>query len=176
MGARWEEIDEHFVWKHRLSKSVTRDGIMDPETGKTELFELLEFPLVRQELARIAPLNRANFPASGPVIVSENTRLPWSTSRFRDRWREIARKAGIPDNVQNRDSRAGAATEADRTDAPREKVKRMLGHSREETTAGYQRESMHVRSEIARARAEHRERVANGVANDGGRRSKKTIG
>jgi hypothetical protein len=22
MGAPWEEIDEHFVWKHRLSKSV----------------------------------------------------------------------------------------------------------------------------------------------------------
>jgi hypothetical protein len=58
--------------------------------------------------------NRANFPASGPVIVSESPGLPWSTSRFRDRWREIARKAGIPDNVQNRDSRAGAAMEADR--------------------------------------------------------------
>jgi hypothetical protein len=70
---------------------------------KTELFELLEFPLVRRELARIAPLNRANFPASGPVIVSESTGLPWSTSRFRDRWRELARKAGIPDKVQNRD-------------------------------------------------------------------------
>jgi len=176
MGARWEEIDERFVWKHRLSKSVTREGIMDPETGKTELYELLEFPLVRREHARIAPLNRANFPASGPVIVSENTRLPWSASRFRDRWREIARNAGIPDNVQNRDSRAGAATEADNSDAPREKVKRMLGHSREETTAGYQRDSMHIRTAIARARADHRERAANVIVNDGEQRSKKTIG
>jgi hypothetical protein len=44
MGARWEEIDEQFVWKHRLSKSVIREGIMDLETGKTELFEPLEFP------------------------------------------------------------------------------------------------------------------------------------
>jgi hypothetical protein len=176
MGARWEEIDEQFVWKHRLSKSVTREGIMDLETGKTELFELLEFPLVRRELARIAPLNRANFKASGPVIVSESTGLPWSTSRFRDRWREIACKAGIPDNVQNRDSRAGAATEADWADAPREKVKRMLGHSRAETTAGYQRDTMHIRTEIARARAEHRERVANGIANSKEHKSKKSRG
>jgi hypothetical protein len=118
MGARWGEIDEQFVWKHRLSKSVTREGIKDLETGKRELFELRELPLVRRKLARIAPLNRANFPASGPVIVGDSAGLPWSTSRFRDRWREIASKAGIPDNVQNRDSRAGAATEADRADAP----------------------------------------------------------
>jgi len=177
MGARWEEVDENFIWTHRLSKSVPRDGIMDSEIGKTEPYELLEFPLVRNELQRIAPLNRANFPASGPVIVSESTGRPWSASRFRDRWRKIARKAGIPDNIQNRDSRAGAATEADSiTEVPREKVKRMLGHSKEETTAIYQRESMHIRTEIARGRAELRERVANGLANDRERRSKKSTG
>jgi hypothetical protein len=63
MGARWEEIDEQFVWKHRLSKSVTREGIMDLETGKTELFELLEFPLVRREL-----VNRAAQPRQLPSV------------------------------------------------------------------------------------------------------------
>jgi hypothetical protein len=58
--ARWEEIDEQFVWKHRLSKSGTREGIMDLETGKTELFELLEFPLVQ----RPAPSSSARAPAT----------------------------------------------------------------------------------------------------------------
>jgi hypothetical protein len=36
MGARWEEIDEQFVWKHRLSKSVTRrrdHGFGDRQDG-----------------------------------------------------------------------------------------------------------------------------------------------
>src|SRR5262249_55423532 len=113
MGARWEEVDENFVWKHRLSKSVPREGIMDSEAGKTELFQLLEFPLVRHELPRAASLHRPTSRGSAPIIVGESTVLPFSTSRFRDRWREIARKADIPDNVQNRDSRAGAATEAD---------------------------------------------------------------
>jgi len=175
MGARWEEIDENFIWKHRLSKSVPREGIMDSEIGKTEQYELLEFPLVRSELARIAPLDRSNFPASGPIILSESTGLPWSASRFRDRWRKIARKAGIPDNVQNRDSRAGAATEADRIPGmPRDKVKRMLGHSKEETTAIYQRESMSIRSEIARGRAALRDHAANGITNVRERRSNKS--
>jgi hypothetical protein len=176
MGARWKEVDENFIWKHRLSKSVPREGIMDSETGKTELYDLLEFPLVRSELERIAPLHRSNFPASGPIIISESTGLPWSASRFRDRWREIARKAGIPDNVQNRDGRAGAATEADLAGVPREKVRRFHGHSKEDTTAIYQRESMELRSEIARARKAYRERLANGIANDRERRSKKSTG
>lgn len=154
MGARWEEVDERFVWTHRLSKSVSRDGIMDSETGKTEKFDLLAFPLVRENLGR--GLNRANFPASGPILIAENTGRPWSASRFRDRWRKIARKAGIPDSIQNRDSRAGAATEADLAGVPRERVKRFHGHSNEETTAIYQREGMALRSEIAKARADKR--------------------
>jgi len=69
----------------------------------------------------------------------------------RNRWRDIARKAGIPDNVQNRDSRAGAATEAAAIKVPRDKVQRMVGHSKEATTAGYQRESMRIRTDIAKA-------------------------
>lgn len=186
MGARWDEIDEHFVWTHRLSKSVRRDGIMDTEAGKIEKFDLMAFPLVKAELfsapayanarapatatafaigyavatadafANANVIYRSDFPASGPVIVNERTWLPWSSSRFRERWRQLAHMAGIPANVQNRDSRAGAATEADLAGVPREKVKRQLGHSNEATTAGYQRESMAIRSEIARARAEKR--------------------
>jgi hypothetical protein len=74
-----------------VEQSGTREGIMDLETGKTELFELLEFPLVRRRLRRIAPLNRANFPR--PAL-SSSARAPHGPGRpaaFRDRWREIAR-------------------------------------------------------------------------------------
>jgi hypothetical protein len=114
--ARWEEIDEQFVWKHRLSKSGTREGIMDLETGKTELFELLEFPLVRRELARIAPLNRA---------------IPSVRPRHRQR--------------EHRRRRPAISV-------------------------------THIPTEIARARAEHRERAANGTANSNERKSKKSTG
>jgi hypothetical protein len=52
----------------------------------------------------------------------------------------------------------------------------MLGHCKEETTAGYQREGMRIRTEIVRARKAFRERDANGVANDRERRSTKSTG
>jgi len=44
---------------------------------------------------------------------------------------------------------------------PREKVKRILGHSREETTAGYQRADREIGSEIAKARAANRPRTGS---------------
>lgn len=157
MGARWEEVDANFVWKHRLSKSVKgQDAIMDAEAGQIEEFELLAFPMVRAELERIAPLTRANFPASGPVIVYEKTGRPWCTSEFRRQWRLCAKAAGIPSNVQNRDSRPGAATEAELAGAPPDTVRRLLGHARGETTEIYRRGNREVRSNIAKLRAEKR--------------------
>jgi len=157
MGARWEEIDASFVWKHRLSKSVKgQAAIMDADAGQTEEFDLLAFPLVRAELERIAPLDRANFPASGPVIVYEKTGRPWCTSEFRRQWRLCAEAADIPSNVQNRDSRPGAATEAELAGAPPDTVRRLLGHARGETTEIYRRGNREVRSNIAKLRAEKR--------------------
>jgi integrase len=101
-------------------------------------------------------IDRADFPASGPVIVSERTGRPWTSAKFGREWRKIARAVGVPDSVQNRDSRSGAATEADVAGAPRENVQRLLGHSDEATTAGYQRANREIRSQIAQLRAEKR--------------------
>ena len=158
MGARWEEIDANFVWKHRLSKSVKgQAAIMDADAGQTEEFDLLAFPLVKAELERIAPLDRANFPASGPIIVYEKTGRPWCTSEFRRQWRLCAKSAGIPSDVQNRDSRPGAATEAELAGAPPDTVRRLLGHARGETTEIYRRGNREVRSNIAKLRAEKRQ-------------------
>src|SRR5262249_41660920 len=83
-------------------------------------------------------IQRAQFPASGPVIVCELTGTPWTQRNWRRWWRIIAGEAGVPDTIQNRDSRPGAATEADIGGVERERVRRTLGHSNEETTAGYQ--------------------------------------
>jgi integrase len=71
-------------------------------------------------------------------------------------WRVIATKAGIPAKIQNRDSRPGAATEADVAGAPREETQRLLGHSRGATTEIYLREEIEVSRELARLRTEKR--------------------
>jgi len=49
----------------------------------------------------------------GPVILCEQTGEPWVKRRYQERFREIARAAGVPDDVFSMDMRSGGATEAD---------------------------------------------------------------
>jgi hypothetical protein len=158
-GLRWEEIDANLILRHRLSKSIHGAAtIMDPEAGRWKAWDLHEYPMVMDELAWLCggTVDRALLPAAGPVIVNPGNRLPWSVGRFRANWRALARAARVPDEIQNRDSRSGAATEADVAGAPEEKIKRGLGHSKKETTRRYLREDIEINSEVARLRAKKR--------------------
>ena len=78
------------------------------------------------------------------------------TDAVRRQWRLCAKAAGILSNVQNRDSRPGAATEAELAGAAPDTVRRLLGHARGETTEIYRRGNREVRSNIAKLRAEKR--------------------
>lgn len=49
----------------------------------------------------------------GAVIVCETTGQPWEKRRYQEKFREIARAAGVPDEVLSMDMRSGGATEAD---------------------------------------------------------------
>jgi hypothetical protein len=50
---------------------------------------------------------------TGPIIVSELTGQPWKRRTYAEVFREIARAAGVPDDVWSMDMRSGGATEAD---------------------------------------------------------------
>jgi hypothetical protein len=159
MGLRWEEIGSDLVLKHRLSKSVHgKQTIMEPEAGTWKAWDLTAHPMIMEELQRLCggPIDRAKLPANGPVIISETTGRPWGTRQFQYDWRDAARAAGISDNIQNRDSRPGAATEADLAGADKDKVRRGLGHAKGETTDIYLREDLEVNRELARVRVEKR--------------------
>jgi hypothetical protein len=159
MGIRWEEIDADLILKHRLSKSVHGSGnLNNARAGKTKAWDLKEYPMVMEELALLCngTVDRAKLPASGPLIVNERIGRPWSGTKFRENWRAIAEKAGIPANIQNRDSRPGAATEADIAGADKDKVRRGLGHSKGKTTDIYLRADLEVNRTLARARVEKR--------------------
>jgi integrase len=154
MGMRWDEVDENLILRHRLSKSVRgKKAIMQTDAGKVEEFDLRAFPMVMEEL--IGTERRAR----GAIIINEHTGQPWNEKQFQKIWREIARACGIPDNVQNRDSRPGAATEAELSGAPKDTIRRLLGHSRGETTDIYLRGGREIRSGIARLRAENRKKT-----------------
>jgi integrase len=133
-GLRFEEIDDDLVVHHVTSK---KQKLSEPP--------LAYAPMMLQELRlrfcpNGEPLTRDRMPERGPVIVNEITGVPYSERQWRYEWRKIARAAGVPDDVQNRDSRAGRATHALAMGVPLDRVRQMLGHSKAETTAIYLRD------------------------------------
>jgi hypothetical protein len=155
MGFRFEELDQNFTLTHRLSKSVRgRDGLADSDAGKVKTWKLPLYPLIMEELARMAGvspamLTRDMLPASGPMIIAEHNGLPWIGKSFGEKWRKIARLAKIPDEVQNRDSRAGAGTDAELKGADIEQIRQGLGHSKPDTTRLYLRAEEEATDKVA---------------------------
>jgi len=92
----------------------------------------------------------------GPVIVSEVTGLPYQRNTFRRLWRQIAREAGIPDEVQNRDARAGGITEAYTAGAVPDHIRSAATHGDMAINQSYDRESMDKATSVQRARLAHR--------------------
>src|SRR5712692_6038103 len=96
-GLRWEEIDDALMLRHAAS------------TGRKNIeMDLKDAPMVMEELER---LGISTLSSAGPVIVSEDTDLPYDAHDFRRLWREIATAAGVPPTVFNMDSSRSAATD-----------------------------------------------------------------
>lgn len=64
----------------------------------------------------------------GPIIICEDTGLPWIKRRYQEKFREIARAAGVPDEVYSMDMRAGGTTEADGIEEVQQ-APRLLDHA-----------------------------------------------
>src|SRR5262249_56501142 len=93
---------------------------------------------------------------TGPVVKGSYG-LPVRADMYRRWFRQIARAAGIPDDVWNMDSRAGGATEADEAGAAIEAIQGALTHSKESTTLRYIRRGRTKKIEqVAEARAAKR--------------------
>ena len=73
------------------------------------------------------------------AIVKGAKGLPIRRDMYGRWFRQIARAAGIPDEVWNMDARAGGATEADKAGAAIEAIQSALTHTKESTTLRYLR-------------------------------------
>jgi hypothetical protein len=153
-GLDWREIGPDMVLRHRISKTVRgRQAVADPRAGKVETFDLREYPMVMEEFALLGTLAER----AGPLIVSEETRLPYLKRGFGKHWRRIARLAGVPDEIQNRDSRAGGVTEATDASEDFEAIRQHAGHSQPSMTARYSRRTVEKKNKVARLRVAHRD-------------------
>lgn len=147
-GVRWEEIDEALILTHITSKRQKEIQI-----------DLKEAPMVLDELDRQFPgwnKDRSKLPATGPIIVRESTEMPWDANEFRKHWRIIANECGIPKNVRNMDSRAGAITEALGAGANIDQVRKGATHSTQQMTARYSRDILDATTSVMKVRAASR--------------------
>jgi hypothetical protein len=119
----WENI-AGWRWRMRTSKSKYRSA---PD------FDLTKYTLLLPLLEAVPHEERAG------AIIKGTHGLPIVADMYRRWFREIARVAGIPDNVWNMDSRAGGATEADEAGAALEAIQGALTHTKASTIVRYLR-------------------------------------
>lgn len=153
-GIRWENLDQHLVLKHVTSKRQKEIAID---------FKLA--PMIMEELSLLCggAVVRNKLPASGPMIVSEDTGRPYRNSNYRREWRKVAKLCGIPDNVKNMHNRAGGISEATDAGAPLEHVRHAATHSDIATTQIYSRNQTDKTANVARLRVEHRNKTSTKV-------------
>jgi hypothetical protein len=91
-GLRWSSIDKNLIVRHAVGSG-----------GRPIEVDLKTAPMVLEELEALGA-DTADLPSRGPIILNEINAWPWSTAEFRRKWRKVAKKAGVPDIVKNRDS------------------------------------------------------------------------
>lgn len=105
----WEDDQWRPGW---LWSDVSKDWIIRYYQNKTgrnlREFDLKTVPALLALMQETAPERRV-----GPVVICETTRKPWTDRYYATVFRKIARAAGVPDEIQSMDMRAGGATEAD---------------------------------------------------------------
>jgi hypothetical protein len=139
---RW---DNGLTWSHVDGDMVLRKDTV--KTGQGAGFDLKLYPMLIAELMRVPVDKRV-----GPMIISENTGLPFTANTYRTQWRIIADLAGLPPEIQNRDSRSGSITEATDADAGLEIVRHHSAHKNASMTARYSKNTIKKTSEVARLR------------------------
>jgi integrase len=144
VGPTWAHIDENLVLRFTPTKT-------EFTTGLPVIIDLSVCPMV--ELQRIPVEERC-----GPLIVNPDTGFPYRSDAFGDVWRDVAKLAGIPPQVWNRDLRKSGSTEARQAGAPIDDVKKLMGHSaNSETTARvYDLAALEAQRRIAAARNANR--------------------
>lgn len=145
-GIRWEEIDANLILTHVTSKRQKEISVA-----------LTNAPMVMEELTLEfgEGITRASLPSSGPIIV-DNDGIPYDTNTFRRHWRRAADAVGVPREVRNMDTRAGAITEATDAGVPLEHARIAATHSDIQMTQKYSRGDQNKIASVMQQRVDFR--------------------
>ncbi|AZO29291.1 integrase [Mesorhizobium sp. M1B.F.Ca.ET.045.04.1.1] len=153
-GLRWEDIDEHMVLRFTPSKT-------EETTGRKIIYPLAKAPMVMEEIKLVPQELRI-----GPIVVCEDTGIPYRPKNFAYRWRLDRKAANIPSTVWARDLRASGLTEGRAANASIEDAAKVAGHTGPTTTARvYDRAVFEAADRFADARLRGREQSGNGSGN-----------
>lgn len=151
------EIPSRKRWTTGLVWQDVRDYVLSKRTSKTgqnAAIDFKEYPLALAELAKVPAERRV-----GPVILDSKTGQPFRGAQYSRRWRLIANAANIPQNIWNRDSRAGGITEGSDAGADLEHLRHHASHSAVATTARYDRKTLTKTRRVARLRVAYRQEL-----------------
>jgi hypothetical protein len=147
----WVKAPEGEQWTSGLlwGEHVKADWRLEKPTSKSNFSEVAEFdlrllPTVMAELGVVAPTSRI-----GPVVLDERTGRPYRQREFARRFREVARAAGVPDNIWNMDARAGAVTDAYDKGASTKDAMALGTHTQFATSRRYSRNRIGATSRVA---------------------------
>jgi hypothetical protein len=142
LGPHWSQINDGLILKYKPTKTAFTSG------AEVEL-DLRECPMVMEELGAVSLEARV-----GPMVVDPKTGRPYTKHRFGQVWTNAARSAGIPDDIWNRDLRAGATTEGRAAGAEIDDLKKVMGHAAgsKMTAEVYDRDKLEAHRRVAKAR------------------------
>jgi hypothetical protein len=146
IGPTWSAINENMIFKVKPTKT-------ENTTAVEVAFDLSACPMVMEELAKIPQTDR-----TGPLIVNEFTKRPYSEHSFQYGWKADFKAAGLPEGLWNRDMRAGGVTEGGKAGASKDDRRKVAGHAREETTEIYDRDQIEAHRRVMKSRAAYRNR------------------
>lgn len=129
-GMTWDMIDKEGVFRKLVSKTAF-------SSEEIAAHVISDYPDLAAEIAQIPTERRI-----GPIVLNVKTGLPPTEPQCRRVFRRVARAIGLPENVQNRDARAGADTEAYEAGATAEESMALLTHTQEHTNRRYLKEKI----------------------------------
>lgn len=142
-----------FRWQG-LSVGQIRGGVLTITTSKTGVTlsrDLSVLPLV--QLA----LESYQIPEIGPVVIDEDTGLPYRDNHYTVKYRKVREAAKVPADIWSMDSRAGAVTETVAATGSLEDGRHLATHTTTKTTSRYNRgDGLEMSRAIAAARTEKR--------------------
>lgn len=152
---QWLPDDGSRRWADGLTWDMVdlRTGIIRKFASKTERYDgrIVTYDLnpIPQVLAMLAAIPESE--RIGPVI--KRNRMPFEKETYTKMWRRFAAEAGLPPEVQMRDTRAGAITDGQMAGATDIELQHQAGHLDFKTTQRYIRGREHSVQKVIQLRA-----------------------